>query len=520
MTEQTSASSAALAISHDQTTDPTFSTRGPRVAEFARTFCRHTKGRWKGQRFEFEPWQHEFINEAFRLGDDDKRVYQDVLLGIPRKSGKSTMAAAIALYLLIADKEPGPEVILASGSADQAGLVFSQAKAFVESDVRLTQWLNAQRMIIRVRNESYDTNFLKRIAADGALQHGANPSGIVFDELHAITKPGQEELWSAMTTGDGAREHPLTLAITTAGFDKDTVLGRLYDAALASDTGTIEKRPGLTIVRDPEAGFLMWWFGIDDADDHHDIEAVKLANPASWITKEYLAKKLANPKVSDADYQRLHANRWTSAREVWLPTWPALARPKVAPKAGQEVWLGVDVGISNDSTAIAMAWRHSDTQTGVSAHIFANRGDTMAHTHFNGKIDWTVVESYIRGLGERYRVKLIAYDPQYFQRTAATLSSEGFNMVELVQASKPMSNAYASLFAAVTNVQIVHDGDPILASHVAATAAVPTERGWSVRKLRSKRKIDGTVAVAAAHTFAATPVTRSPYESRGLVVLG
>lgn len=503
------------------TATPDFPTDGPRVAAFAARYCKHSKGRWKGKPFILEPWQLDFVNEAFRLDDDGTRVYQTALLGIPRKNGKSTLAAAIALYLLVADGEPGPEVVLASGSADQASLVFNQAKAFVEADHRLTSWLDAQRIIIRIRGESTDVNFLKRIAADGLLQHGGTPSGVVFDELHAVVKPGQEETWSAMSTGDGAREQPFTMPITTAGFDKDTVLGRLFDYALASDTAEIERRPGCVIVRDPQAGFLMVWYGISDEDDYDDFDVVKKANPASWITPKYLARKRKDPKVSDADYQRLHCNRWTAAREVWLPTWAALTRKGIAPTPGCDVWLGIDVGLTNDSTAVALAWRHSADQVGVIARIFANRGDTIAHEYFDGgKINWDVVESYIRGHFKRYNVKAIAYDPQYFQRSAATLAGEGMPMVELVQASAPMGRAYASLYGAVKDVRIVHDGDPVLAGHVAATAAVMTERGWSVKKLRSKRKIDGTVAVAAAHTFAAQPVTRSPYESRGLTVLG
>ena len=106
--------------------------QGPHVAEFAETFCRHTKGRWAGEPLVFEEFQREFLDEAFKLDADGKRVYTRVLCGLPRKCGKSTLAAAIALYMAAADGEPGAEVVIAAGSREQAAIVFDQARAFVE----------------------------------------------------------------------------------------------------------------------------------------------------------------------------------------------------------------------------------------------------------------------------------------------------------------------------------------------------------------------------------------------------
>ena len=468
--------------------------QGPHVAAFAEAYCRHTKGRWAGQPVTFEPWQQEFLDEAFKLDPaTGKRVYTNILWALPRKSGKSTAAAALSLYLAGADGEPGAEVVIAAGSRDQAAMVFDQARAFVDTNPELGAYFDAQRYVIYGPNNST----IKRIAADGKLQHGLNPSAVIVDELHSFMSPRQEELWNALTTGSGAREQPIILSITTAGYDKATVLGRLYDAGVRLEN--VEHRDGLTIARDEDAGFLMWWYGLGDDDDPADEDAWMRCNPASWITPEVLRAQWESPTVDELAFRRLHLNMWTKTRDAWLPAglWESLRSDAEIPP-GSEVVVAVDVGLVHDSTAVAVAHKLLDGTIVVQARVWAARDDAVAHAILpGGRVDLEIIEDHIRDLAQKYQVNHVAYDPRFFERSATTLANEGIIVAPVDQSSRRMLEAYAEFYLACREERVTHDGDPVLAQHVEATMATMTERGWKISRQRMQR-IDACVASAMA----------------------
>jgi phage terminase large subunit-like protein len=468
---------------------------GAHFAEFCSAYCRHTKGRWAGEPLELEPWQREFVDEALRLDPKTgKRVYRQVLLGVPRKNGKSTLAASLALYMAGADGEPGAEVVIAAGSRDQADVVYRQAREFVEASPTLSDFYDAQRFTITCPD-----GVIRKIAADGRLQHGLNPSAIVCDELHAFMTPRQEELWAALTTGSGAREEPLICAITTAGYDKATVLGRLFDEAMRLPE--VERRAGLTIARDVDSGFLCWWYGVDPDAPLDDVSSWLEANPASWITEEELVRQFRSPTVDEYAFRRLHLNQWTKTRESWLPPglWSSLRDSDVEFEEGDEIVVGVDVGLVHDSTAVAIAKRLDDGRVLVSARVWAARDDAVAHTILpGGRVDLEIVENYIRDLAARYVVREVVYDPRFFDRSAEILSNDGLLLAPVEQSSRRMLEAYAAFYLATGERRVAHDGDAVLSSHVEATNATMTDRGWKISRQR-KQRIDAAVAVVMAH---------------------
>lgn len=471
-----------------------FETQGDHFADFAEAYLRHTKGRWAGEPVVLEPFQVDLMREAFRLdAKTGRRVYKTVVAGLPRKNGKSTLASALALYMATADGEPGAEVIVAAGSRDQASIVFDQARAFVETSPALGDFCDPQRYVIL----GPDGSTIKRIAADGRLQHGLNPSAIVADELHAWTTPRQEELFAALTTGSHAREEPLTFIITTAGYEKGTILGRLYDEAVRRPG--IEKRPGLRIVRDPEAGFLLWWYGLDDDEPADDTDLWLAANPASWVTREVLAEQFASPTIDELSFRRLHLNQWTKTRESWFPAglWESLRSEEKIPD-GAEVYVGVDVGLVSDTTAVAVAYRLDDERVVVRARVWAARDDAVAHTVLpGGRVDLGLIEDHIRAIAEKYAIREIVYDPRFFDRSADLLAAEGLTVAPVDQASRRMLEAYSRFYTGVVEERVTHDGDPVLARHVESVQGTMTERGWKISRPRRER-IDAAVAVVMA----------------------
>lgn len=481
-------------------------TYGPAVAAFCQGNVRHTKGRWGGKPLDYEPWQREFLDEAFSINPDTGlRWYREVVLGIPRKNGKSTMAGGIGLYLVVADGEQGPEVYAAAAAKDQARVVFDQARDFVLTSPTLPDVLQVRRYDITCPE---NRGLFRVVSSDARLQHGSNPHGNVIDELWAH-KDG--ELYTALTSGTGARLQPITITITTAGWDMESPLGLLYDRALRLDD--IERpTPYLTIARDRANGFLLWWFGAPDDADPDDPAVWAGVNPASWITEQYLRTERNKPSMREADFRRLHLNQWTTAEQLWLPkgAWVLGLDPKAVLTDTLPVGVGVDMGQTHDSTGVVVAQRQGEDVV-VRARAWDNPYPKGHRLHDGWQVSTEEVRRHLRDLRDAYPVPMakrdertvpgpaFAYDPWHFRESAEMLADDGLNMVEFPQYASRMGPASEGLYELVKAGRIKHDGDPVLARHLAAATAKLTRRGWVITKPEgSSRRIDLAVAMAMA----------------------
>lgn len=485
-------------------------------AEFSETLIKHTIGRWYGQPFLLEPWQKDLVDALLAVDKNGRRTVRQALIGLPRKNGKSSLLSALALWSASVEGEHAPDVIVSAGSREQAAVVFDQARGFAESNPLLDLWFDSQRFMIKCADSS---GIIRRIAADGKLQHGLNPSTIVADELHSWMTPRQEELWAAMQTATGAREQPLTVAITTAGYDRDTVLGKLFKNALELPTLREKNKGSLLTAFDKDSGFLLWWYQVPEGTDIEDENAWMRANPASWITAENLRQQLESPSMDENTFLRLHCNRWTTTRTAWLPpgVWDEMADPELRLDPGTPVYIGVDVGLVHDCTAVSIAWV-LDGKVAVKSHVWSAVPDVAAHEYAEGgRIDLAAVEDYIRSLAATYDVKEIVFDPRFFERSSQTLAGEGLVTAPLHQSSSAMADAYQEWFASASERRIVHNGDPVLAAHVEATAAKKHDRGWKVSKIDQTKRIDACVASVMAHWRAWRSLSEA---ETGFVLLG
>lgn len=459
---------------------------------------RHTVGRWYGQPFLLEDWQQDIVRELLAVDDKGRRVYRSALLGMPRKQGKSSLLSSLALWAASVEGEMAPDVVVAAGSREQAAVVFDQARAFAESDPLIDTWFDAQRFVIKCRDSN---GVIRRVAADGKLQHGLNISTLVADELHSWMTPRQEELWSALQTASGAREEPLNVAITTAGYDRQTVLGKLFKEATESPLLEDHNDGSLLVVKDRENGFLFWWYQVPDGADIQDEKAWMRANPASWITEDVLRAQLESPTVDENTFRRLHLNQWTTTRTAWLPPglWEEMEDPELRPRPGEPVYIGVDVGLVHDTTAVTMAWTVGN-KVAVKTRVWSAVHDVPAHEFADGgRVNLELVEEYIRSLASTYDVREVVFDPRFFERSAQSLAGEGLVTAPLHQSSAAMADAYQEFYASAQERRLIHDGDPVLAAHVDATAAKQTDRGWKVSKIDQSKRIDACVATVMAH---------------------
>ena len=191
---------------------------------------KHTKGRWAGKRFWLLPWQEQIIRDVFGIVDaHGNRQFRTAYVEIPKKNGKSELAAAVALYLLYADNEPSAEVYGAAADRQQASIVFDVARQMVDMTpalVKRSKIMAAGKRIVNYSNGGY----YQVLSAEVGTKHGLNVSGLVFDELHS--QPNRQ-LYDVLTKGSGdAREQPLYFLITTAGTDRESICYEVHMKAL------------------------------------------------------------------------------------------------------------------------------------------------------------------------------------------------------------------------------------------------------------------------------------------------
>ncbi len=460
---------------------------GLRYEAFCAKHIRQSKGRWRGHPLRFYPQQQGFHHELFRT-ELGRRIYTEALYGVARKNGKSTDVAALALYLLLADGEPAPEVYGAAGSREQARVVFTEAARMVEASPVLSEWCTVRRNEIIV--PSIDGVY-RVVSAEGGLQMGTNPSGVVGDELHVWKGDAGRELYYALTTGMLARENPLIITITTAGYERDSIAFEVYERMLG--IGRADEENLYT-----DAGrSLMYWLGATEGDDTSDPRIWLKANPAPWLTERVLGREFH--RLPLPVFERLHLNLWTQTERLWLPegAWAALRSDKRI-RPGERVWIGVDIGFKRDASAVVMVARRDGEGPGgrplyvAQAFIFEPaRGE-------DGALELGPVKRRIRKIIEEQNVVELRYDRTLFQETAEELS-ETVRTVEVPWASNQrVVEMTQTLYELIVEHGIVHDGEPTFAAHVNAAVIRETESGFRASKAKSKRRIDALAALLMA----------------------
>ena len=197
---------------------------------------RHTKGKWAGKRFWLLPWQEQIVRDVFGIvNEDGTRQFRTAFIEIPKKNGKSELAAAIALYLLYADNEPSAEVYGAAADRQQASIVFEVAKQMVEMSPALLKRSKVMAATKRIVNYT-NAGIYQVLSADVGNKHGFSVSGLVFDEIH--NQPNRK-LYDVLTKGSSdARSNPLHCIITTAGTDRNSICYELHTKAVDILKGT------------------------------------------------------------------------------------------------------------------------------------------------------------------------------------------------------------------------------------------------------------------------------------------
>jgi phage terminase large subunit-like protein len=267
----------------------------------------HTKGPFAGQSFNLRPWQTRIVKKLFTTRKDGLRQYRTCLLMLPRKNGKSELAAALAIYFLLFDGEIGAEVYSAAADKDQAALVFNVAAQMIRNDPELEaqcEIIDSQKRIVHRKRQLLPGD-LGRSLFEARVQR-------VRGDLRRAARGADRDLWDVLSTSQGARSQPLMMAITTAGYDRHSILWELYAHAKK-----VAENPAL----DPT--FLPILFEAPVDADWTDEKVWKKANPAlgdfrSWKRCGPMAARAKEIPAQENTFRRLYLNQWTEQASRWI----------------------------------------------------------------------------------------------------------------------------------------------------------------------------------------------------------
>lgn len=447
---------------------------GDRVAAFLSRYCVHVKGKW-AQNVDplvAEDWQESFLREAFRVDASGRRVYSEVLLGIPRKNGKSALSAGIGHYLLSMDGETGAEIISAAGSRDQARVVHDVARTMAKKSPRLAKLTKVLRSEIQGPRDST----WKVVSSSADLQQGSNPHGSIIDEYHVHKS---DALYNALAAGTGARSNPMLLTITTAGANLASPLGRLYSASLKLPS-VDRLSPYLTIAKDEDAGFLMVWYGLPDdfSGDLSDPVVMDGCNPASWITPAFLARQLAKPSMRESDFRRFHMNQWVDddGDGITPEMWDACEVPDIEIPDGAAASSATDLAFTGDWAAHVVA-----AEVGDRIIVQAKGWEPPADKSLEIDIRATV-DDYAMGEATRLQMQMMAFDEWNARLLMQDVQGRGLPVSTWSMKPSFMSPASQSFLEAVKTKRLAHNGDPVLRQHVLNMRTRDIMGGWKFDK--------------------------------------
>lgn len=506
-----------------------------RAVAFIETHIRHCKGDLAGKLFKLEEWQkNDLILPIFgwKHTETGLRKYRSVYCEIARKNGKSTLGASIALYLLFADSELGSEIFSCAGDRAQASIIFDLAKRMILLDPILSSKAKVFRNAITFPDKG---NTYKVLSSDATLQHGHNPNGILFDELHTQKS---RELYDTMQTGTGARLQPLLFTMTTAGASKTdgNICWEVHDYAHKVKEGIIN-----------DDTFLPVLYAADPEDNIQDPATWKKANPnlGISITEDYLrneAKKASELPSYENTFKRLHLNIWTSSiskwisDSVWMENYEDIDLDALK---GAQCWGGLDLASTMDLSSLVLYFPLEEQKDVVlvffwcpedsaeirgrkyklpydewikDGYISATPGDVQ---------DYAYIRKDINEIINLYDVQSIAFDRWNSSQLIIQLSQDdGIPMSQFGQGYRSMSAPCKELEKKVLRREINHLNNPVLRWQC-ENVQLQTDPASNIKinKQRSSEKVDGMVALVMALGEMMTDESpgESIYNDRGIL---
>ena len=503
---------------------------------FIEQLC-HTKGTWAGKPFKLLDWQEQIIRDLFgTLKPNGYRQFNTAYIEIPKKNGKSELAAAVALLLCCGDGEQRAEVYGCAADRGQATIVFDVAADMVRMCPALEKRckiLTSQKRILFTPTNS----FYQVLSAEAYSKHGFNIHGVVFDELH--TQPNRK-LFDVMTKGSGdARMQPLYFLITTAGTDTNSIC---YE--------THQKAKDILEGRKIDKTFYPVIYGAGEDEDWTDPKVWLKSNPSLGETigmdKVQAACDSARQNPGEENsFRQLRLNQWVKQAVRWMPMekWDACAFPvNEEDLEGRVCYGGLDLSSTSDLTSFCLVfppededepyyvlpyfWVPEETldlrvkRDHVPYDVWQRQG--YLETTEGNVVHYGYIEKFIERLGERFNIRDIAFDRWGATQMSQDLENMGFTVVPMGQGFASMSPPTKELYKLVLEKRLAHGAHPVLRWNM-DNIYIRTDPAGNIKadKAKSTEKIDGAIAMIMALDRAircGNDTSESVYDSRGLLV--
>jgi len=502
------------------------------AVNFIESTCKFTMGAWTGKAFKLLPWQLYLVANLYgwKRKADHTRRYRQAHILIPRKSGKTELASSLALYHLLADSEPTPEVVGIARDREQARLCLSRAKSMAQQNPKLSALVQQYQSRLTASSVS---GAYKILSADAPSAHGLNVSAAIADEIHAMED--RRDLWEAVMTSMGARAQPMMISITTSGTLRQSLEYDLFQYGVRICEGVVEN-----------SAFLPCLHYANENDDWTLESTWKRANPSLGQTVPVAfyaeeAKKAADQPSFQTPFQTYYLCQHITSASRWLKMsdWE-LCRGEFTEEQLKSLpcYLGIDLGQTSDLSSIAAVWLDGE-QMYVKSWNYAPAEGAAIRARRDGvlylewarrqwmtltegdSIDYNFIVAQVKQIAQTNKIKMIGYDPYNAQNVGNDLEAAGLQVVRVPQSYLSLATPTRMLERAVTGKTLIQDGSPVLTWAVSNTCTEQDFAGNSrPSKRKSSEKIDPVVAVVVAlaaslHDERSTNI----YEKRGIIWL-
>lgn len=441
-----------------------------------------------GDHMVLREWQKQLIARLFAYENGGLK-HRVSLVGMPRKNGKSALGSVLALYSLVLGPDGG-EVYSVAAEKEQAKIVFRDARRMVENQPELMSHIRLYRDAM----ENTENGSIYRVlSAEAYSKEGLSPTLVMFDELHA--QPNRD-LFDVMSLSMAARGNKSTMiAITTAGVKSDST-GRDSIAYSLYQYGQRVSRGE----EDDPSFFMAWW---ESDGDFKSPETWEKANPGFGDLNDQADFESAVRRTPEAEFKTKRLNLFVSSQTAWLPdgAWEA-CEGDVTLSPDDDYVLGFDGSFSGDASAVVGAVIPKEDDDPVKVFMVKSWEKDLTIHDDQWRVDIADVEQTIMDFCQKYpNVKEIACDPFRWQRSMEVLQEKGLPIVEWPSTSpRRMVPACAKFYDGVVEKRLIHDGNPVLARHIANAVTKIDNIGPRIVKDKkdSPRKIDAAVAAILA----------------------
>lgn len=512
--------------------------RAEHIINFTHNFCVHVKGELDKQPLILEPWQQFIYSTLFGWVDmSEYRRFNTAFIEVAKKNGKSTMVAPPAMYMGFIEGEGGAEVYSAATTKDQAKIVFHEyARAMVLKSPQLKKHIKvfANSLV----DAATETSSFKAVASDVDQLDGKNVHCAVIDEYHAHKHDG---VYRIMSDGMSARAQPMTIIITTAGFDPEVpcVDEEEYCQRVLSKKAKNETYFGII-------------FALDEGDEWTNKKMWRKPNPCLGVSKTQKAmdrdfQKALDMPSEQSKFKNKNLNIWTKTQYGWIKgdDWDECETDfEPEEMKGCDAWVGIDLAYSQDTCSYTLAFPWEKKMRMIT-HIFLPDENIIERekqerfawremeeqgycTLTSGRTtDYDYIQIRLEEDFKRYNIREISYDPYNASQFVNNLEKLGWEkyLVEFSQSWKFISPAAKDFEKRVLDQVIESQTNPVVAWQVGnCEIAVGPEgniRPAKSKNRRSVKHIDAVMSmIMAGDRLTRNVKKKSKYETEGIISLG